>query len=98
MTAKPKHKFRVRRTTDEKPPPASAPEGRRAAWWREHLLKMSRPQLAARLGVHESMLYRQERAARRRKFADEQLALHFNTHDQKESGHEYIIDAIADSP
>lgn len=40
----------LRLTTPDKLP-KNAPEGLRAAWWRERVLKMSRPELAKQLGM-----------------------------------------------
>src|SRR4051812_22914420 len=62
MTKEPYKRRRLRTSTPDKPPGPKAPEGERARWWREHVLKLSRPALAERLGVHPATVDRQERA------------------------------------
>lgn len=42
---------RLRPTTPPEVPAADAPEGLRAAWWREHRMGLSRPELAERLRI-----------------------------------------------
>lgn len=41
---------RLRKTGPDQEPSADAPEGVRAHWWRENVLRMSRPQLADKIG------------------------------------------------
>ena len=42
---------RVRRSVPAAAPRYNAPEGQRAAWWRENQMRLSRPALAERLGI-----------------------------------------------
>jgi hypothetical protein len=52
----------MRPATPPKPLPCSASEGLRARWWREHVMGMSRPQLAEALGIDDQRIYRYESA------------------------------------
>ena len=51
---------RLKFTTAADQPPLDAPEGYRAAWWRERVLGYSRPQLAQALELNESTILRYE--------------------------------------
>jgi transcriptional regulator with XRE-family HTH domain len=57
----PRHRLRAR-TNPLAQPPRSSPEGLRARWWREHVMGMSRPQLAEALGIDDQRIYRYESA------------------------------------
>lgn len=52
--------YRLRPTTSEEVPSPDAPEGMRAAWWREHRMGLSRPALADRLGINFQRIVRYE--------------------------------------
>lgn len=51
---------RLIRTVPTTKPPDDAPEGRRAAWWRENVVKISRPVLAEHLGITIDTILRNE--------------------------------------
>lgn len=51
---------RLRPTTAPHWPGDTAPEGQRAAYWREHVMRLSRPALADLLGVSLSTVVRAE--------------------------------------
>ncbi len=53
-------KVRRLRPTIARQPPADAPEGVRAAWHRETVLKLSRPALASLLGLTNQTIARYE--------------------------------------
>jgi DNA-binding XRE family transcriptional regulator len=46
----------VRFTTPEKFPGKTSPEGARAAWWRERVMEMSRPELALHLDITDQTI------------------------------------------
>lgn len=51
---------RLRPTVPASPPRYNAPEGQRAAWWRENQAKLSRPALAEILGLTGQTIWRYE--------------------------------------
>ena len=52
---------RLRPTTDHRDPPKPHDrEGYKAAWWRERVMKVSRPELAERLGITSGTIFRYE--------------------------------------
>lgn len=53
---------RLRPTTAAKLPNPKAPEGVKAAWWREHVMRLSRPALAERFGITSATVANYEAA------------------------------------
>lgn len=53
---------RLKYTTQPERPAEDAPEGYKAAWWRERVMGFSRPQLAIILGLTDGTILRYERS------------------------------------
>ena len=53
---------RLKYTTQPERPAEDAPEGYKAAWWRERVMGFSRPQLAIILGLTDGTILRYEKA------------------------------------